>query len=116
MASKVEPPFVSAAENKGWLHSVPEASCLSKWNVGYAAWLFRPQAFSAPVAMTSPWNMYTLFWLVFGFRFIPLLILIGFTEIVTGQKPSPECLRVFPTSALTQFWGFRLRILRGFGR
>ena len=24
MASEVEPPFVSAAENKGWLHSAPE--------------------------------------------------------------------------------------------
>jgi hypothetical protein len=53
MASEVEPPFVSAAQNKGWLHSVPEQLLASNAIVGYAAWLLRPQALGAPVAMTS---------------------------------------------------------------
>jgi hypothetical protein len=42
MASEVEPSFVPAAENKGWLHSAPER-------------LFAyPQVLDAPVAMTFP--------------------------------------------------------------
>ena len=56
MASEVEPPFVSAAENKGWLHSAPKQHFACKYNVGYAAWLLRPLALGAPVAMTFPWE------------------------------------------------------------
>jgi hypothetical protein len=52
MASEVEPPFVSAAENKGWLHSALSSFLLIERNLGYAAWLHQPPALGAPVAMT----------------------------------------------------------------
>jgi len=68
MASEVEPPFVSAAENKGWLHSPPHQTqqrrlmgapaprpnsfLLIECNVGYSARLLRTPTLGAPVAMT----------------------------------------------------------------
>jgi predicted Abi (CAAX) family protease len=55
----VEPPFVSAAENKVWLHNHPDPPrpnrfSLIERNVGYAARLLRPRALGTPVAMTFP--------------------------------------------------------------
>jgi hypothetical protein len=57
MASEVEPPFVSAAEKQRVAPLRARiAFCLSNVNVGYAAWLLRPQALGAPVAMTFLWE------------------------------------------------------------
>jgi hypothetical protein len=64
MASEVEPPFVSAAENnlllktKGGSTPRPNSFLLIECNVGYAARLLRPRALGAPLAMTFPWEVW----------------------------------------------------------
>jgi hypothetical protein len=43
-------------KTKGGSASRPNSILLLKCNVGYAAWLLRPQALGAPVAMTFLWE------------------------------------------------------------
>jgi len=75
MASEVEPPFVSAAENnlllktKGGSTPRPNSFLLIECNVGYAARLLRPRALGAPVAMTYHWEFgYTNKGIALGFQ------------------------------------------------
>jgi hypothetical protein len=57
MASEVEPPCVSIAEKQRVAPlRARNTFLLIECNVRYAAWLLRPQALGAPVAMTRCWE------------------------------------------------------------